>query len=91
MLKSIDSFDEYWNFKYTREFSIYKNMFIEGVIKKNISQNLKKNFVDNHKNLMSYKNLLQWNILYKHSIIVKYLQIFKNSIKGLLNVKKNTK
>jgi glycosyltransferase involved in cell wall biosynthesis len=82
MIKSIDSFDKYWDFQYTSEFLIYKNMFIETVVKKDICKNIKNNFINNHKNLMSYKNLILWYMLYKYPFLVKYLKSLKRIIKG---------
>lgn len=91
MIKSIDLFDKYWDFKYTHAFLIYKNMYIDAVMKKDINQIQKNNFINNYKYLMSIKNLIQWNFLYKYPTLVNYFKLFKNKIKGLFRAKTNTK
>lgn len=91
MIDSIDNFDEYWNFRYTNEFLIYKNMYIDTVMKKKINQNIKNDFIRKNKASLSIKNLIQWNMLYKYPSLVNYLKLFKNTMKGLLFVKRNTK
>jgi glycosyltransferase involved in cell wall biosynthesis len=91
MMKSIDNFDRYWDFKYTKDFLIYKNMYIDVVMRKNIKQVFKNDFINNFKHFMSIRNLIKWNILYKYPSFVNLLRIFKNKIKGILYVKTNTK
>jgi len=85
MIKSIGSFDNYWNYEYTYEFNIYKNMFIEAVMKKNVDLKIKNDFIFNHRNLMSTKNLMQWHLLYKYPTVVNYLKVVKNLLKGFKN------
>lgn len=81
MINSVNSFDKYYNFKYTNEFLIYKNMFITAVMKKDINQTIKNNFINDYKSLMSMKNLIQWNILYKYPLLVNFFRFLKNKIK----------
>ncbi len=89
MMQSIDDFDQYWEFKYTKEFLIYKNMYIDVVMKKNLSQAIKKDFINSNKDLMTINNLIKWNILYKYPNLVTFLKSIKNSIKGVFCAKTN--
>ena len=91
MMQSIDDFDQYWEFKYTKEFLIYKNMYIDVVMKKNLSQAIKKDFINSNKDLMTINNLIKWNILYKYPNLVTFLKSIKNSIKGVFCAKTNYK
>ena len=77
MIQSIDEFDRYWNYKYTKEFRIYKNKFIKAVIKKkNISGVDKKYFISRHTSDINLMNSL-WNMLYSHGWVINILEITK--------------
>ena len=91
MMKSIENFDKYWEFKYTKSFFIYKNMYIDVVMKRNINQILKNDFIGKYRYLMSIKNIIKWNILYKYPKFVNFLKLVKNTVREILYVKTNTK
>ncbi|MCG3710616.1 glycosyltransferase [Aliarcobacter butzleri] len=91
MMKSIESFDKYWGFKYTKSFFIYKNMYIDVVMRRNINQNLKNDFINKYRDLMSINNIVKWNMLYKYPKFVDFLKLLKNTIKGIFYVKTNNK
>lgn len=91
MMKSIESFDKYWGFKYTKAFFIYKNMYIDVVMKRNINQVLKNDFINKYRDSMSINNIVKWNMLYKYPKFVDFLKLLKNTIKGIFYVKTNNK
>lgn len=91
MMQSIDDFDQYWEFKYTKEFLIYKNMYIDVVMKKKLPQVIKKDFIIKNKDVMTINNLIKWNILYRYPNLVNFLKLLKNTIKGIFYVKTNNK
>ncbi|MBK2085593.1 glycosyltransferase [Francisella adeliensis] len=74
MIKSINDFDKYWDYKYHKIFFIYKNKFINIVIKRNISFELKLEFINKHKKMMSLKNWLQWRIIYSYPRMESFLK-----------------
>lgn len=82
MMKSIDDFNQYWNYTYTKEFDIYKNKFIKTVIQKsNIDKKDKKNFLQIYSSSITIENLLRWHLLYKHKQVLNFLKMIKHKIK----------
>jgi len=77
MMRSVDDFDEYWKYKYTKEFNTYKNMYIRVVMSKNILKEQKNNFMEEYRDIISLKNKILWNFLYKNQNIVHFLKKMK--------------
>ncbi len=85
MLASIDHFDAYWDFQYTKEFKSYKNKFIEVVLKKNTFDiNKKSIFFRKYIESISPINRLKWHLIYKYPFFINYLRIFKTKLKFIL-------
>lgn len=81
MFTSIDDFDKYWEYKYTKAFKEYKNKYIETMMKKNdIPKERKKTFLSSNISSISLKNFLYWHIIYRHNKIVNTLKYIKKVI-----------
>lgn len=74
MIKSIDAFDRYWNYAYTREFRSYKNMYIYTVMrKKNISTEAREKFINSYYSYISLRNMVLWNLVFKNENMARLL------------------
>lgn len=81
MINSINQFDEYWGFKYTKEFKNYKNRFIEVILrKKSISLEDKNKFLQENYSSVSIVTLLKWNFIYKHPDVIYFLRLIKGRL-----------
>lgn len=83
MLQSIEDFDLYWNYTYSKEFNIYKNMFIKTVMRKNIEQKTKQQFMKKYSKLLSLKNYTLWHLLYRHPSFLLFGKKIKYFMKGI--------
>lgn len=84
MIKSVNDFDKYWGFKYTKKFFIYKNKLINAVIRKDINYDHKLEFIKNYKKVMTFQNRLLWCFIYSHPKIIAFLRLIRNNIKRIV-------
>lgn len=84
MIKSVDDFDKYWGFKYTKNFFIYKNKLINAVIRKDINYDHKLGFIKNYKKVMTFQNRFLWCFIYSHPKIIAFIRLIRNNIKRIV-------
>lgn len=81
MINIINNFDEYWKYQYTNDFFYLKNKFILSFIsKKDISNEMKSDFINFVYKDISLKNKLLYYILYKTNLL-DYLRGMKKNIR----------
>jgi len=78
MLQSIDDFDSYWEFKYTKEFHAYKNNFIKSVYRNSrLTVEDRAIFLEKNSSFVTVVDKLKWSFLYKHSVLISFLSKVK--------------